>query len=194
MIAEDVPPANGPAADGRHRAGGNRMRRQELLRRLPWSAVPAPEPADFTGRALLLASEGRVFPAAAIDLLCSLAGPAGTSVHVLSIARIWGSRFGMPHPGLMPNKRELEVQRDLVREAVLRLRAQGYQAEGQVVSSRNPAKRISAAAAQRQSAAVIMAADARRHWLVADFLWSQEPYRVRRLAPVPVYLAVAAEG
>jgi hypothetical protein len=28
------------------------------------------------------------------------------------------------------------------------------------------------------------------HRVVADFMWTQEPYRVRRKAPVPVYLVV----
>lgn len=164
-----------------------------LIRRFPWVRLPQPQLADFTGASLLLASEGRAISPAAIELLCQLAEPRDTTIHVLSIARIWGSRFGMPHPGLMPNKRELEIQRDLVRDAVLLLKQRGYQAEGQVISSRSPAKRIGAAAAQHDSAAIIMAADAQRHWLTADFLWSQEPYRVRRLASVPVYLAVAAD-
>jgi hypothetical protein len=35
-----------------------------------------------------------------------------------------------------------------------------------------------------------MAADMPRHWLVSDMVWSQEPQRVRRLAPVPVYLVI----
>ena len=37
-----------------------------------------------------------------------------------------------------------------------------------------------------------MGADAPRGAFVGDFLWSQEPYRVRRRAKVPVYLVTAA--
>jgi hypothetical protein len=33
-----------------------------------------------------------------------------------------------------------------------------------------------------------MGADPPRGRLLADFIWSQEPYRVRRRADVPVYL------
>jgi len=39
--------------------------------------------------------------------------------------------------------------------------------------------------------AIVMAADPPRGRLVADFLWSQEPYRVRRRAKIPVYLVLA---
>ena len=35
-----------------------------------------------------------------------------------------------------------------------------------------------------------MAADPPLHWFVSNMVWSQEPYRVRRLAPIPVYLVV----
>ena len=34
-------------------------------------------------------------------------------------------------------------------------------------------------------------ADPPRHWFVADFVWAQEPYRVRRRARLPVYLVPA---
>jgi len=33
-----------------------------------------------------------------------------------------------------------------------------------------------------------MAADPPRNRLVADFMWTQEPYRVRQRAKVPVFL------
>ncbi|MGB7127357.1 MAG: hypothetical protein WBD42_11095, partial [Methylovirgula sp.] len=36
----------------------------------------------------------------------------------------------------------------------------------------------------------VMAAPPPRHWLIAGYLWEQEPYRVRRLAETPVYLVV----
>jgi hypothetical protein len=35
-----------------------------------------------------------------------------------------------------------------------------------------------------------MAADPPQHWFLANMHWSQEPYRVRRMAPVPVYLVI----
>jgi len=57
-----------------------------------------------------------------------------------------------------------------------------------VLSSRNPGKRILLEARRRGADAIVMASDGPRHWLINDLIWSQEPYRVRRLAPIPVYL------
>ena len=47
-----------------------------------------------------------------------------------------------------------------------------------------------AEAGQRRADAIVMAADAPQHWLIANMAWSQEPQRVCRLAPVPVYLVI----
>jgi nucleotide-binding universal stress UspA family protein len=118
---------------------------------------------------------------------------AAAEVHVLSIARIWGSSFGLPHPGLMPNSREWKAQHDVVAEALAGLKSLGIEASGQVLSSRNAGKRILAEARRRGTDAIVMAADGPRHWMINDLIWSQEPYRVRRLAPVPVYV-IAAEA
>lgn len=38
-----------------------------------------------------------------------------------------------------------------------------------------------------------MAADKKKPWVLADLMWSQEPYRVRRRANVPVYLVVQSD-
>jgi hypothetical protein len=35
-----------------------------------------------------------------------------------------------------------------------------------------------------------MGADSPRSWVIRDFMWSQEPYRVKRRADLPVYLVV----
>ena len=107
---------------------------------------------------------------------------------MLSIARIWGTSFGLPHPGLMPNKREWQAQHDFVAEALKGLKRQGVEATGQVLSSRNAGKRILKEARRRNIDAIVMGADRPRHWLVNDMIWSQEPYRIRRLADMPVYL------
>ena len=90
----------------------------------------------------------------------------------------------------MPTKREWQAQREFVAEAVDRLRRRGVEATGQVVSARNAGKRILAEAERRRPEAIVMAAPPPRHWFIADFIWEQEPYRVRRLAEPPVYLVV----
>jgi nucleotide-binding universal stress UspA family protein len=160
--------------------------------RWPWSAVPPPpDSATYAARRILLASEGRKIPAVAVAFAARLAKNAHGEIHVLSIARIWGSSLGLPHPGLMPNSREWKAQHDLVAEALAGFKRLGIEATGQVLSSRNAGKRILTEARRRGVDAIVMAADGPRHWLINDLVWSQEPYRVRRLAPIPVYLIEA---
>jgi nucleotide-binding universal stress UspA family protein len=160
-----------------------------------WTRMrPPPDPATLTFQRLLLASEGRRFPADAVDFAAGLALPARASVHVLSIARVWGTAFGFPNPNLYPSRQEWDAQRDLVAKAVQALQARGLDATGQVIGTRSATRRIVAVARQKGCEAIVMAADPPRHWFVADFIWSQEPYRVRRRARVPVYLVQAGEA
>jgi nucleotide-binding universal stress UspA family protein len=162
-------------------------------RRWPWSPAPEPpDPKNFAPGSILLASEGRRIPASAVEFAVQLARKAEAPVHVFIVARIWGSAFGLPHPGLMPTKREWQLQREFVAEAVDRLQRRGVEATGQVVSARNAGKRILVEAERRRPEAIVMAAPPPRHWFVSDFIWDQEPYRVRRLAESPVYLIVEA--
>jgi len=91
-------------------------------------------------------------------------------------------------PGLLPTKREWDEQREHVARAVEALRKQGVDAEGQVIASRKPGKRIVREAERYACDAIVMSADPDRHWLLGDFMWSQEPQRVRRRAKAPVHL------
>jgi nucleotide-binding universal stress UspA family protein len=162
--------------------------------RWPWATPPEPPPPDaFAGKLIILASEGRPIPQAAVKLAGHMAEKAGAEVHVLSIARIWGTSFGLPNPGLLPNKRELKEQYDHVEAAVTWLKRRDIAASGQVTGTRNAAKLILAEARRRRADAIVMGADPPQHWFVSGMIWSQEPYRVRRLASVPVYLVVEAE-
>jgi nucleotide-binding universal stress UspA family protein len=167
------------------------MNRFVLPLRWPWRTPPeSPAVNAFTGKMILLASEGRPIPRAAKEFAARMAEQAGAEVHVLSIARIWGTSFGLPHPGLMPNKRELKEHHDCVADTVTWLKRRNIAASGQVGGTRNAAKRILAEARQRRADAIVMAADPPQHWLVSNMVWSQEPHRVRRMAPVPVYLVI----
>jgi nucleotide-binding universal stress UspA family protein len=74
--------------------------------------------------------------------------------------------------------------------AVTWLKRRDIAASGQVTSTRNAAKRILAEARHRCADAIVMAADPPQHWLVSNMAWSQEPQRIRRLSPVPVYLVI----
>ncbi|MEO8966723.1 MAG: universal stress protein [Solirubrobacteraceae bacterium] len=143
-------------------------------------------PGGFTR--VLLASEGRPFSPSAIARTIELAGVAGASVHVLSIARVHGTSFGLPAPGLLPTKAEWQAQRDVVATAVSALRRQGIEADGHVLGTRKTTKRILEEAAQLGCEAIVMTADSDRNRISGDLLWSQEPQRVRRKAKLPVFL------
>ena len=162
-----------------------------LRSRLPWATPPKPPPPEaFAGKRVLLASEGRAIPREAVDLAGRMAARAGAEVHVISIARIWGTSFGLPNPGLLPNKREMQERHDSVATAVKLLKRRHVAASGQVAGTRNAAKRILAEARRCGADAIVMAADPPLHWFLSGMVWSQEPYRVRRLASMPVYLVI----
>lgn len=161
----------------------------KFLRGWPWSRLPeTPDAESFAPNSILLASEGRRIPAEAIEFAINLSRKSQAPVHVFMIARIWGSAFGLPHPGLMPTRREWKIQHDLVADAVDQLKRGGVEATGSVVSSRNAAKRILAEAKRRRLETIVMAAPLPRPWFIATFMWDQEPYRVRQMAEIPVYL------
>jgi nucleotide-binding universal stress UspA family protein len=136
---------------------------------------------------ILLASEGRPIPNAAAELAAELAGKGG-DVHVFSVVRVWGTGLGLPNPGLLPSKREWDAQRENVAGAVARLRKRGVDASGHALATRKATKRIVGEAERLQCDAIVMAADPPKSRFVADLMWSQEPYRVRRRAKVPVHL------
>jgi nucleotide-binding universal stress UspA family protein len=106
--------------------------------------------------AVLLASTGVPFSEQDLRSCAELAG-AGP-VAVLSIARLHGSAFGLPNPGLMPTRKDRERQRDIVADAVRVLERGGRRVDGQVVITRNPAKTIARAARRRGVHDVVLAA------------------------------------
>lgn len=151
-----------------------------LFRRPP----EPPDPSTLQVGRVLLASEGRPFPPSAIQFASSLRAP----VHVFSVARIYGVSFAFPNPWLRPSRQEWQEQRDNVEHAITMLKRQGVDAEGHVMGTRKPTRGILHEAGRQGCDVIVMAADAPRNRFVADMMWSQEPYRVRRRASIPVYL------
>jgi nucleotide-binding universal stress UspA family protein len=146
-------------------------------------------PSEGPFERILLASEGRPFSDAAIARVVELARPSDASVRVFTIARIHGVSFGMQMPGLLPTKSEWDEQRDIVNKAVKRLERKGIEADGHVVGTRKTTKRILQEASFAGCDAIVMGADADRNRVTGDFVWSQEPQRVRRKAKkIPVFL------
>jgi nucleotide-binding universal stress UspA family protein len=146
------------------------------------SAVPQPF------ERILLASEGRKFSDAVVARVVELARAGDASVRVFSIARVHGTSFGMPNPGLLPSKAEWREQHELVSSAVKRLKRKGIDADGHVVGTRKSTKRIIEEAHLSGCDAIVMASDPDRNRFVGDMMWSQEPQRVRRKAKLPVFL------
>ena len=154
----------------------------------PDAFAEPPDPDSLQLEAVLLASEDRDISPEAIALAGKIAERSKAPVHVLVIARIWGTSFGFPNPGLMPNKREWDEQRKKAELAVRTLKDWGLEAEGHVLGTRNAAKKIVEMARVQGCGAIVMTADEPRGRLVGNMIWSQEPYRVRRRADIPVYL------
>jgi alkylated DNA nucleotide flippase Atl1 len=119
--------------------------------------IPQPAKARFGRRkwdkqpsqsaAVLIASVGVPIPPSAIRSAVKLSG--GDPVAVVSIARIYGSSLGLPNPGLMPTKAEMDDQRAQVARAISRLERAGVEAWGQVAATRRFAKTIAGAAKAR---------------------------------------------
>ncbi len=139
---------------------------------------------------ILLASEGRPISDAAVARVLQLAERGGASVRVFSVARVHGVSFGMPNPGLLPNKREWAEQREIVAKAIKRLKRKGIDADGHVVGTRAGWKRIIDEAKTQGCDAIVMTADPDVNRVIGNALWSQEPQRVKRKAKLPVYLVV----
>jgi hypothetical protein len=104
--------------------------------------------------------------------------------------RVWGTSLGLPNPGLLPTKREWDAQRAIAGRAVKALKRRGLRADAHVLATRKATKRIVGEAQRLDCDAIVMGADPPRNRLVADLMWSQEPYRVRRRSPIPVHLVV----
>jgi nucleotide-binding universal stress UspA family protein len=139
---------------------------------------------------ILLASEGRPFSKAAIARTVELARPEGASVHVFTIARVYGVAFGLQTPGLRPSKAEWAQRHAEVTAAVKALKKKGVAAEGHVLGTRKSTRRILDEAAKEGCDAIVMGADPDRFRIISDMLWEQEPQRVRRRAKIPVFLVV----
>jgi len=96
-------------------------------------AEPKPRPA-----AVLLASPGLPFSDDAVAAAIAAAG--GEPIRVLSIAKIYGTALGIQHPGLLPSKREVQAQEDIVADAVERIERMGGKVRGEIVATRDVGK------------------------------------------------------
>jgi nucleotide-binding universal stress UspA family protein len=126
------------------------------FRRAKWDKQPA------QSSAVLIATVGIPIPKAVIRRAVQLS--EGRPVAVVSIARIYGSSLGLPTPGLLPTRKEMDEQRALVADALARLERSGVEAWGQVASTRRYAKTIAQAARARGVADVLVVAPDAPRW------------------------------
>jgi universal stress protein family protein len=112
------------------------------------------DPAPTERAGVLLASSGAAFSSAAIRRACQLA--AGEPIAVLSILKVYGSSFGLPNPGLMPNRREREEQYAIVKRAISAVERRGGTADGQITATRSAGRTIAKAARRRNVRYVVM--------------------------------------
>jgi hypothetical protein len=104
---------------------------------------------------VMLASDGRQdFSQRAVARAAALAESG--SVAVVTIAKIYGSSFGLPHPGLLPTKEELAERRGWVNGAMHELDAAGASADGQVAATRRTAKKLAAVARARGARVIVI--------------------------------------
>jgi hypothetical protein len=123
-----------------------------------WDKQPA------QSSAVLIATVGTSIPPTVIRQAVELSG--GRPVAVVSIARIYGSSLGLPNPGLLPTRKEMEEQLALVSKATDRLERSGVEAWGQVATTRRYAKIIAQAARARGVDHVLVISPETARWRV----------------------------
>jgi len=106
-------------------------------------------------RTVLLATDGREpLSHEAIERAAALASPDG--VAVLAIAKIYGTQFGLPHPGLMPTQAEVDLRRQWIADAIKALERKGVEADGQLAATRKAIKLIARVAMARSVQHVVV--------------------------------------
>jgi hypothetical protein len=141
---------------------------------------------------ILLASTGKPFEREVLDHAIAMAGSPRSIVHVMSIARIWGTALGIQHPGLFPTKREWKEQLEIVGNAVRALKKAGLDARGGVIASRNPSK-IIAREAGRLGCRTIVIGWRPLPWYMT-YLLQDEVWWLYRRSKVPVVAVQRKQG
>jgi nucleotide-binding universal stress UspA family protein len=119
------------------------------------------QPTDPVG--VLLASDGqRKFGTRAVARAAALAG--ADPVGVLTIAKVYGSSFGLPVPGLLPTKEEVQERLAWIRDSVGRLEEKGIEADGQVAQTRHAVRTIAKIARVRQVDVVVIESREQPKW------------------------------
>ena len=137
-------------------------------------------------RTIMLASTGTPIDPKVIERVLALAAERPTKVLVLSVARIFGTRFGLPNPMLYPTKREWDEQQQIADAAAEALREHGIATKTKLVGSRSASTAIARWAEFLGCRAIVVGAPALTRtdrWLRGD-----EPNRVAKKTRLPVHV------
>lgn len=86
----------------------------------------------------------------------AVADAGGDTIAVLTLLRIYGSAWGFPNPGLLPNATEKAEARRIVEATMAAIEGYGGTADGQITATRHPAKVIVAAVRRRSCRSVVV--------------------------------------
>jgi nucleotide-binding universal stress UspA family protein len=141
-------------------------------------------PGTGTAPAILVASGGDPFPPELLARVRELAGDRRPPIVVMSVARIWGTALGLPHPGLYPTRQEMQEQKDRVEAAKTALGEEGVQAQTAVITARNAGKAI-ARYAEKVGCGIILVAGRRGpRW--QRLVFGDLPHEIGRRTRIPV--------
>jgi hypothetical protein len=133
---------------------------------------------------ILLASTGKAFNPEVVERAIALAGSPRAFVHVMSIARIWGTALGIQHPGLLPTKREWQEQLEIVGSAVRTVKRAGLDSRGGVIGTRNPSKVIARQAARLGCSTIVIGWQPLPWWMT--YLLQDDVWWLYRRSKIPV--------
>jgi nucleotide-binding universal stress UspA family protein len=135
---------------------------------------------------ILLASTGAPFSPEALRRTIELATPERATITVLSIARVYGTSLGLPHPGLQPTPQEWEEQRQIVNQAAKTLSQQGFEVRVQVARARNGFKMIARWANARHVHAIVLGAPELPRW--RRVIEGDPAREIGRRCDIPIHL------
>ena len=133
---------------------------------------------------ILLASTGKAFAREVVEHAIDVARDERSFVHVISIARIWGTGLGIQHPGLFPTKLEWKAQLEIVGDAVRELKRAGLDARGGVIATRNASKVIAREAHRLACSTIVIGWQPPPWWM--SYLLQDDVWWLNRRSKVPV--------
>jgi hypothetical protein len=133
---------------------------------------------------ILLASTGKAFAPEVVEHAIAAARDPRSFVHVISIARIWGTALGLQHPGLFPTKLEWKAQLEIVGNAVRTVKKAGLDSRGGVIASRNPSKVIAREGHRLGCSAIVIGWQPLSWWMT--YLLQDEVWWLYRRSKIPV--------